>query len=256
VRDDYKQVYLESTSHPLAITPQAYEQIVTIAQANRICTHCLNGYTQENPQVAENVCLGCFLQRRTTSPTDLKFVGEVPSEYAERYGYQVYTFMDAKGYVYVRNSQQPLNDTLERDIRATLLHYDYKMPEQYTLKGGKVVDLNTYSWRTIYGDFTTSPVVLVTYRENYGDHLDTAFVLYRDHEPLEFSKRKNPTRQWYLETKAEIEATYQPRIGYVVSSGQDGEDRTSYQLYDSHLYPGIVARACQAYDKEKASTLS
>src|SRR3989442_14105688 len=89
VRDDYKEIYLESTGHPLAITPQAYEQIVAIAQAHRICTYCFNGYTQENPCVAENVCLQCFLQRRTNSPTNLIFVGEVPSEYAERYGYKV-----------------------------------------------------------------------------------------------------------------------------------------------------------------------
>jgi hypothetical protein len=68
---------------------------------------------------------------------------------------------------------------------------------------------------------------------------------------LEFTRRKNPMRQWYNEAKAEIEATYQPHIGYVVSSGQEGEDRTAYQLYDHHLYPGIVARACQAYDQKK-----
>src|SRR5437764_6717868 len=36
--DDYNDLYLESTSHPLAIPPQAYEQIVAIAQAHRICT--------------------------------------------------------------------------------------------------------------------------------------------------------------------------------------------------------------------------
>src|SRR5439155_10558427 len=96
--DDYKELYLESTSHPLAITPQAYEQIVALAQAHRICTHCLKGYTQENPQVAENVCLGCFLKYRRNPPTNLIFVCEVPSEYAERYGYTIYKFVDPQGY--------------------------------------------------------------------------------------------------------------------------------------------------------------
>ena len=250
MRADYKEIYLESTSHPLAITPQAYEQIVAIAQAHRLCTFCLKGFTQENPCVSENVCLGCFLQRRTNQPTNLIFVSDVPSEYAARYGYQVFKFVDPQGFVYLTNSHNRLNDTLERDIRATLVHYGYRVPERYTLKGGKEVDLTTYSWRSIYGDFQTSPVVMATYRENYGDHLDTAFLLYRDREPVEFTRRKNPMRQWYNEAKAEIEATFKPHQGYTVGKYADGETITVYQLYDHHLYPGIVARARQAYAAE------
>ena len=103
---DYKEVYLDSTSHPLAITPQAYEQIVAIAQAHLICTYCFNGYTQENPQVAENVCLSCFLQHRTNTPTNLIFVSVVPSEYAERYGYTIYKFVDPQGYVHIASSRR------------------------------------------------------------------------------------------------------------------------------------------------------
>jgi hypothetical protein len=248
--DHYKEIYLETTSHALAITPQAYEQIVAIAQAHRICTYCFEGYTQENPQVAENVCLRCFLKRRTNTPTNLIFVGQVPSEYAQRYGYQVYKFVDPHGYVYITHSHNKLNDKIEQDIRATLMHYGFRVPERYTLKSGTEVDLNTYSWHSIYGDFQTSPVVIATYHEYYGDHIDAAFVLYHDRDPLEFSKRKNPTRQWYLETKAELVATYKPQQGYIVGTGLDGGDRTAYQLYDHHFYPGIVARARSAYEQE------
>ncbi len=249
--EDYKLLYLESTGHPLAITPQAYEQIVTIAYAHLICSYCSRRHTQETPQVAENVCLRCFLQHRTNTPTKLLFIGEVPSEYAERYGYKVYKFADPQGYLYITNSHNKLNDTLQRDIRATLLHYGYQVPKQYTLKSGKVVDLNGYAWSAIYGDFTTSPVVIATYHEYYGDHVDTVFVLYKDREPVEFSKTKSPIRQWYREIKAEIEATYLPHRGYIVSDGQNGEDQTAFQLYDYHLYPGIVARACQAYEQQQ-----
>jgi len=250
VREDYKEVYLEYHGHPQAITPQAYEQIRAIIKAHLICVYCLHGYTQANPCVAENVCLACFLKRRTNSPTNLIFVGEIPSEYAERYGYKIYQFVDPDGYVYITNSHNKLNDSLERDIRATLVHYGYHVPERYTLKSGTEVDLNTYSWRSIYGDFQTSPVIMATYHEYYGDHIATAFVLYRDRDPLEFSKRKNPTRQWYLASKAELVATYTPHEGYIVGTGAEGEDQTAYQLSDSHLYPGIVARARSAYEQE------
>ncbi len=247
----YKEVYLDYHGHPYAITPQAYEQIVAIIKAHLICAYCFRGYTQENPQVSENVCLGCFKKHRTNSPTKLIFVEEVPSEYAERYGYKVYKFVDGQGYAYITDSHNKLNDTLERDIQATLLHYGYHVPERYTLKSGKDVALSSSSWRAIYGDFKTSPVVLATYHEYYGDQLATAFLLYRDRDPLEFSKTRNPVRQWYREAKAAIEATYTPHQGYIVSSGADGEDRTAYQLYDSHLYPGIVARANADYEAQQ-----
>jgi hypothetical protein len=248
--DDYKEIFLESTSHPVAITPEAYEQIVVIAQANRLCAHCLKGYTQANLQVSENVCLACFQKRRAKdNQTQLTFAGTVPSEYAERYGYQVCKFLDQQGYVYLTTSHHRLNDTIERDIRATLVHYGFTVPQRYTLKGGKEVDLNTYSWRAIYGGFTTSPVVVATYHEYYGDHVDAAFLLYRDREPLEFSKTRNPVRLWYREAKAAIEATYTPHQGYIVGTGVEGEDRTAYHLYDHHLYPGIVARARSAYEQ-------
>lgn len=256
MRDDYKLIYLESTSHPLAITPQAYEQIATIAKAHLICTHCLNGYTQDNPQVAENVCLACFTKwRQRNNQTSLTFVGEVPSEYAQRYGYKVFKFLDSQGYVYLRNSQQKHNDSMEQEIHVTLLHYGFIVPERYTLKSGTMVDLTVHSWRVIYGDFRSWPVVLATYREYYGDQNDTAFLLYRDREPLEISKRRNPTRQWYQESKAELEATYTERRGYIVGTDVDGEPHTAYHLYDSHMYPGIVARAKKEYDQKQASTL-
>ncbi len=93
--------------------------------------------------------------------------------------------------------------------------------------------------------------MIATYHEYYGDHVDTAFVLYKDREPVEFSKTRNPIRQWYREVKAEIEATYLPHRGYIVSDGTDGADKTAFQLYDYHLYPGIVARACQAYAQQR-----
>src|SRR5712692_6502801 len=97
----YKEVYLDYHSHPQAITAQAYAQIEAIIKAHLICTYCCTGYTDISPQVAENVCLACFQKHRTNSPKHLLFVGEVPSEYAERYGYQIFKFPDSKGYVYL-----------------------------------------------------------------------------------------------------------------------------------------------------------
>lgn len=255
----YKEVYLDYHGHPQAITLEAYEQISAIITANLICMYCCNGYTDANPQIAENVCLACFLKHRDTPPRDLSFLGAVPSEYAERYGYKIFKFVDAQGYVYLINSHQKLNDSLAQDIHATLVHYGFTVPERYTLKQGEAVALSAHAWSRIYGDFKTSPVILATYHETYDNHLATAFLLYRDRDPLELSKRKNPTRHWYLASKAAIEATYQPHQGYIVGTGADGEDRTAYQLYDYHLYPGIVALAQQEYTQthtENASTLS
>jgi len=245
---DYREVYLDYRDHhPQAITTQAYEQIVEIIKANLICVFCCKGYTDQRPQVAENVCLACFFARRDQAPHDLTFVGEVPSDYAERYGYKVYQFIDHKGFLYITDSHRKLNDPIEKSIRATLLHYGFTVPEHYTLKTGKTVDLNAHDWRIIYGDFKTSPVVLVTYHEYYGDHIDTAFLLYRDADPVEFTRRKKQLREWYDQAKAEIEATYKPNQGYIVGTYEDGNPHTTYQLGDHHMYEGIVARAVAEY---------
>src|SRR2546428_2581891 len=243
----YKEVYLERHGRPQAITLEAYVQIQAIIEASLICVYCLKGHTKENPQVAEKVCLGCFLKRRTNSPTNLSFVSEVPSEYAERYGYKVYTFTDREGFLYLTDSHRKINEPLERSISATLRHYGYAVPEQYTLKSGKMVDLNAHSWRSIYGDFKSSPVVMATYHEYYGDHLDASFLLYKDGTIVEFSRRKKQHRTWYEQAKAEIEATYKPHQGYVVGIDEDGHPYTAYQLADHHMYEGIVARARQEY---------
>ncbi len=243
----YKEVYLERHGRPQAITIQAYEQIQAIIQAHLICVYCCIEYTNERPQVAENVCVGCFLKHRDQPPRDLTFLGEIASAYAERYGYKVYTFRDREGFLYITDSHRKINEPLERSISATLRHYGYPLPEHYTLKTGKAVDLNAHSWRNIYGDFKSSPVVMATYHEYYGDHLNTAFLLYRDGTMIEFSRRKKQHRTWYEQVKAEIEATYRPHQGYVVGTDEDGHPYTSYQLADHHMYEGIVARASHEY---------
>lgn len=246
---EYKEIYLDYRSHPITITPAAYEQIAALVRASMICKFCTKGYTDANPMVVENVCLGCFLKHRDAPPRDLAFVGEVTSEYAARYNYKTYKFLDSRGYVYLIHSSSQLQDSLSQDTRATVMHYGFKVPETYVTKSGTTVELETGSWVSIYGDFKTSPVILVRYHEYYGNHIETAFLLYRDREPVEFTRRKNPTRQWYNEAKAQIEATKTPNRGYIISTGADGEDRTTYQIEDHHVYPGIVARAAAEYNK-------
>ncbi len=252
--DHYKEIYLDYRGTPYTVTLEAYEQIKAIIEASRICSYCYEGYTLTNPMVVENVCLSCYLvEQKDHLPTGFRFVGELVRADNIQRSYQTYQFLDAKGYVYLLHTSGKLRDSVDANIAETLRHYGYRLPETYTLKDGKTVELQD-AWGRIYGDFTTSPVILVTYKEYYGNHLATAFLLYRDREPVEFSKRKNPVRQWYLDTKAEIEATFVPHIGYIVGTGLDGEDRTSYQLYDHHLYPGIVLRARQAYDQSQSKS--
>lgn len=257
--EPYKEVYLDYRGRAYTITPQAYEQINAIIQASLICQFCYKGYTTKNPQVAENVCLSCYLvQKKDNLPKGFHFVGEVLYKDSLKRSYKTYKFVDARGYVYLIHNNGTVKDSINEDITATLEHHGFRIPKTYTLKDGRTVklDYTEKGWRKIYGDFTTSPVVLVTYKEYYGNKIETAFLLYLDREPLEFSKRKNPMRLWYNEAKAEIEATYKPHQGYIVGTGADEEDKTAFQLYEHHMYPGVVGRARQAYDKEKASTLS
>ncbi len=244
----YAEFYLESRSRPIAIRPDVYQQIVSLARQAMICVYCYQGYTLANPMVVRNVCLGCFAPHRERPPRDLSYEKEVTDEYGKQHGYQSFLFLDSKGYGYVVSNTEDINDNLSPDIAETLRFYGFPVPTTYTLKGGLTVELEGGSaWNRIYGNFQTSPVVIATYRQRYGNHLQATYLLYRDGTVVEFSRRIKKLRTWFDEAKAELEATYQPNQGYIVSPGEHGEDRTAYTLEESHMYPGIVARASHEY---------
>jgi len=249
----HKKIWLESgSSRPITITPEAFERIQAIVATERICSLGNHRYTPENPMVAENVCLQCFLQHIDSPARYMSYIGEVTNEHAERSGYKISQFIDRRGYIHLALSWYGFRQTLDCSIPDTLAYHGFLVPTSHE-KNGKVSPLRHDNWRAIYGDFRKkeyteeeNPVVMATYHDRY-ESLDLVYLLYRNGTFVEFTNRRGEMRTWYNEVKAAIVATYQERSGYVVGTGQDGEDRTVYTLEDRHLYPGIIRKANEQY---------
>src|SRR5436305_4983377 len=121
--------------------------------------------------------------------------------------------MDRQGYLSFCRNNADHRQNLECSVTETLRHHGFPCPLSFTHKGN-TVQLDPHAFRRIYGAFTdpTTPVVLVTYYEQYGTRIDTAFLLYRDGSTVEFSKRKGDMRRWYQEEKTKLEQKYIPHI--------------------------------------------
>ncbi len=228
---DVKTVYLdEYHSHPLTISSSAYEQIIALAAANRVCLVCASPYTAKNPMVVRNTCLSCFTQSgvvRREKP--LTFTGEAGRDSA---GDMQYQFIDADGYVYQVDSGSECTQ-LKRDIYQTLLHWGFRLPETVS-RNGKDYELSDHTWFSIYGDFRTKPVIVVKYKEYYGDHLEAVFFVYKDKLAVEVNKRLRAVQQLFKQAREQLEATRDGQGSY-----HYGDGLTTYHLEESHLYPTV-----------------
>lgn len=222
-----KIVYVdEYHSRPLAISLSAYEQIAEIATANRVCQKCASPYTAVNPMVVQNTCLRCFMQSELVRRENhLAFVGESGKDST---GDTQYTFIDGDGYVYLTDSGSETT-RLERDTYQTLLHWGFRLPE--TVSRNEIERrLNDRAW-SIYGDFRHLPVIVVKYKEYYGDHTEAVFFVYKDKLAVEVNKRLKAVQEVFKQARAQLEATRDGQGGY-----HYGDGYTTYHLEESHLY--------------------
>jgi hypothetical protein len=229
-----KNVYIvyvdEYHSHPLAISLNAFEQINAIAAANRVCQVCASPCTKENPMVVRNTCLACFMQSELVRRENhLAFVGESGKDSA---GDTQYAFIDGGGYVYLTDSGSETT-RLERDIYQTLLHWGFRLPETVS-RNGKDYELSDHTWYSIYGDFRTKPVIVVKYKEYYGEHTEAVFFVYKDKLAVEVNKRLKAVQQVFQQARARLEATRDGQGGY-----HYGDGYITYHLEESHLYPTV-----------------
>src|SRR5947209_1342069 len=114
--ENYQTIYLHFTSHPITVPLEVYEQVTALVQARRICQFCQSAYTKQNPMVAENCCLQCFIPRHESSPKNITFVGEHPSTQGQERGYNVYLFLDRQGYLSFCRNNSDYRQNLERSI--------------------------------------------------------------------------------------------------------------------------------------------
>src|SRR5260370_8308575 len=79
------------------------------------------------------------------------------------------------------------------------------VPETVTRNGAER-RLDRSSW-SIYGDFQHHPVIVVKYHEYYGDHLETAFFVYKDKLAVEVNTRQKAVHQLFRQARQQLKAT-------------------------------------------------
>src|SRR5207253_1596787 len=106
--------------------------ILALIMQHRVCK---NGcaYTEQNPMVAENLCLSCLFEKQPY----LHFVGPVGDP--DEDGHQQFKYVDEKGYVYLTHTKY--ENEAQQDTYQTLLHWDFPVPSVYQPPRGEEVRL-------------------------------------------------------------------------------------------------------------------
>ncbi len=217
------------TSHPLVVSDEGYAAIVALIQQYRVCKNGCT-FTEQNPMVAENLCLSCLLAKQPF----LTLVGPIGEP--DEGGYRQFKFVNIQGYVYLTSTRY--ENEAQQDSYQTLLHWDFPVPLVYQPPRGEKVQLYPSSW-SIYGNLQASVVVI----ERYYDQKHTAtFLSYKYGEYRELTKRDADMKR-LLEQATDILAESKGDDGYY----QYG-DSTSRQIRDWWVYEVVSQIAAAVYD--------
>ncbi len=118
----HNYVYLNNSHDGIAVSPEIYDQVLSLVKANCVCGKCEQTYTQDNPQVVRNFCKKCFL-RHTEYSYNLRYIGLLKQEPG---GKAYYRFIGEKD-VYVTHSDQDMSrfSTYNKSPRETLKYWGF-----------------------------------------------------------------------------------------------------------------------------------
>ena len=233
-----KFIYLDSKYHEISVSDEAYALIEALVMSNRVCKRCSQPFTDENPLVAENECLSCFLTQESNKL--LRFVGKLSDSPS---GYSTYQFLDPKGYIHLSYTS---SNKCEQSNFYTIRYWGFPVPTTLT-RGNVDKILNSSNWH-IYGNFRQNKAIVIKYHEYYGDHLVVAFLVYRDGRIIELNKRKGDIQRLFKRAREKLEATKDSQGAYHL-----GNDWTTYHIEDGQLYPVISELASANYEGQVAT---
>jgi hypothetical protein len=224
-----KTIYLDQWhTSPLIISDEGFAHISSLISQYLVCGTCEQAYSQQNPQVGQNICLSCLVMRQH----DLTYVG--PGEPDEA-GRAIFIFLDKEGYVY--SSIAGASEKAVKDVYRTMVHWGFPVPTTYTTAQGEI-PLHRSDWR-LHGDLWEASVIVAEYE---GHRPSLAFLLYKEGTYKELSKRDSETK-WLLQRAREtINAT----------RGQDGRYHVgaypTYTIFDSQVYAVVSAMESAVYE--------
>jgi hypothetical protein len=213
--------------HDITISDEAFTLIQDIVKDGIICGTCQQPITEDYPCVALNTCLECFLKFHNHG-----FIGEV-ADYASGH---TYAFSDSRGYISLSHSSWDAKQ-LAQSIYWTIKLHNFPLPEEYNGQ-----PLYQHDWH-LYGNFQMNAVIVIEYREEYGERRNIFFLASKDGTLIAINKRKKVFQKLWKQARERIEATKDKRGYYHL------EDYSFSQVYDSHLFT-IVSDMVSADTKQ------
>jgi hypothetical protein len=143
------------------------------------------------------------------------------------------------GHTYTSKAGPGVNAEASEDRALTLQYWHFPRPSIGTWNG-KTVELSEYGWH-IYGDVRDCDVIII----EKGNFL---FLVKRNGQSIQLSRRKEMHRRLLSEARAELEATKQPNGKYLF----DGKEHP--WVSDAHVYERIVRQINQARQSTQATS--
>lgn len=227
-----KTVYLGTIARSITVSDSAFSMIEELALQNAVCRVCDKPYEEARPEVAQNLCLVCFV----TQVYKDDHLSYMEAGEPDENGIRQFIFMGDKGYLF---SSSARDNYPQVDIAATIKRWGFSLPDRVTL-GNRTVLLTNTAW-SIYGDIRVNCVIVVECRK---DEEDFPFVCYKHGESVYLDKTKGNTKKLYHEARRQLLQT----------KGSDGYYRykqyESKQVYKSMIYTLLSDTQSQTYTQK------
>jgi hypothetical protein len=207
-----KEIYLAKHSKPVSIDDGAYERILEIVQASKVCSLCEKPYSQNNPCVVRNTCKLCL----SRNYPHLDYAGTDTSG-----AHITYHWRDARGYIHLSDE---VSDEATQDQYATALYYGFPVPNEY--QGQELEKRHWY----IHGNFRENQAIILRFYRPWGNHLIVTFLVYKDGTVIELNKRKKNIQKLFQAARQRAGA--QDTNGYYHIKGEKVGQLLDDVLYD------------------------
>ena len=215
------------------ISDSAYAEIAAIVKRNRVCEGCGKPYTPDNPNVAVNRCLNCFLHSNAHQGfTYVTFYG------TNQHGDEIHWFLDPFNLIHYTHSTS--RDAQQSDY-YTLLYWGFPVPETWQ-DGQETKQVNNWHW-SFYGDPKADQVLVIHNTIDYGSDRSFDFLSYRDGRTVQIDRKRGEGRRLFLAAKKRIEATHDGH-GYHV-------DGHTFHIMESYWLRSVVQKIANEEEQKR-----
>ena len=227
-----KSVKVESFAL-MHIAEQSVDSVLAFIRQHQICQKCRSSVNETGHDLVGRYCLQCVLEAHP----ELSYLGYDHTDTDNR---PVYRFRSDNGSIFT--STQGLTEAPSEDVALALRETGFTLPETFKpFKATQEEKLFDHYWK-YYGNITNSVLVL-EYHDKYSHGgVYAVFLVYKDGETVEFSKRTTLYKN--LMDKATKAAERTKRHGEYHINGTNNIVR----LTDETLYPIVSALESAVYD--------